>query len=148
MKHHVSDVRKRERTLKRGGGHSLFSIDEAQAEVRYGFEPIDDDSPERLFERRWALTVLERAMERLDAEQSAKGRADVFEALRAHLSGEAEDGYATTAANLELSTGAVKVAVHRLRARYRELLRDEVGHTLQDGLDPDQELRELVAALG
>lgn len=148
LKHHASNERRAANALKRGGGVALISIDADEAEQRYRVEPVDEDSPERLFERRWALTLLERAMERLGAEQEVKGRSHLFAELRGHLAGEPKGSHASAAQALGLTTGAVKVAVHRLRARYRELLREEVRHTVDDDFDPDQELRDLVQALG
>jgi RNA polymerase sigma-70 factor (ECF subfamily) len=101
-----------------------------------------------LFERRWALALLDGVLTRLSAEHAARGKGELFDRLSDFLAGERQPGgYAGAAAELGLSEGAVKVAVHRLRQRYRELLREEIGRTLHDPGDVDDELRALFAAL-
>src|SRR5262249_24646609 len=137
------------RALKRGGDRQFVPIDFRDADGRYGGEPAHDATPERLFERRWALALLEQVLARLRGEYEAGGKGRLFERLKGHLTG---DGgavpHARAAAELGLSEGAVKVAVHRLRRRYRELLREEIARTLDDPGRVDEEIRDLFAALG
>src|SRR5262249_19335073 len=130
-KHFLSNARDRARALKRGGGRAPLSIDAAAAEGRYLGEPGHGETPERLFERRWALALLEQVLGRLRAEHEAAGKGPLFERLKRHLTGDEGGPHARAAAELGMSEGAVKVAVHRLRKRYRELLRDEIAQTLE-----------------
>jgi len=105
-------------------------------------------TPEQVYDRRWALTLLEAVLSRLGDEQSAAGRQQIFAQLKEHLWGEArQTGYAETAARLGMTEGAVKVAVHRLRQRLRELLREEVAHTVAIGEEIDEELRHLIGVI-
>ena len=123
-------------------------LDRLYAEGRYGREPAHGLTAERLFERQWALTLLGHVLARLEAEAAAAGKAELFERLRPALQGDhlAPSARAVGAA-LGLSEGAVRVAAHRLRARYRELLREEVARTTADPADVDAEVAELLAAL-
>jgi RNA polymerase sigma-70 factor (ECF subfamily) len=143
------------RTERRGGGRPVFSIDGAAvddaglARVESWLEPLDDETPERAFDRLWALATLERAWERLRDEQVARGRGELFDALRPWLEG--NDGsatYAELAPRFATTEGALKVAVHRWRQRLRELLVTEVRDTLPEGDDGIDELGELLDALG
>jgi RNA polymerase sigma-70 factor (ECF subfamily) len=145
--HFLSNERDRETALKRGGGRAVVSLDAEDAEGRYRLEPSHDMTPERVFRRRWALMLLERAVARLREEAERAGQAERFERLTACLTGDAVP-HAEVAAALGMSEGAVKVAVHRLRRRYRELLRAEIADTVADPAAVDDELRELFAALG
>jgi len=147
-KHFLSNERDRASALKRGGGRVPLPIDGAAAEGHYGREPSHDETPERLFERRWALALLEQVLGRLRGEYEASGKGRLFECLKGRLAGDGGTPYAATAAELSTSEGAVKVAVHRLRKRYRELLREEIAQTLDDPADVDDEVRALFAALG
>jgi RNA polymerase sigma factor (sigma-70 family) len=148
--HFLSNRRDFERAAKRGGGRRVVSIDAAEAEGRYGLEPSHRLTPEALFARRWALTVLSQTLDRLRDEHQAAGPAQLarFEALRATLTG---DGgrvpHAELAAQLGLTEGAVQVAVHRLRRRYREVLRNLIAATVEDPSEIDDEIRDLFAAL-
>jgi RNA polymerase sigma-70 factor (ECF subfamily) len=148
--HFLSNQRDLLRAQKRGGGQRILSIDAADAEGRYTLEPSHRLTPEALFTRRWALTVLAQALDRLRDEHQAAGAAqrERFEVLRATLT---SDGgrvpYAELAARLGLTEGAVQVAVHRLRRRYREILRQSIAATLEDPADVDDEIRDLFAAL-
>ena len=118
------------------------------AEGQYVVEPADHATPETLFERRWALTVVERLLADLRAEWSADGRAAEFDELKACLLGHAPaGGYAAVAARLETTEGAVKAAVHRLRRRFQSLLRQRVAETVADEQDVDDEIRHLIQAL-
>jgi RNA polymerase sigma factor (sigma-70 family) len=148
LKHLLSEQWRQAGRLKRGGGRSLISWDSLTAEERYRSEPVDPLTPEKIFDRRWALTLLEQTLTRLGQEQSAAGKGDVFTQLKDYLWGEASGAcYAEVAARLGLTEGALKVAVHRLRQRYRELLREEVAQTVAAALEVDEELRYLVTVI-
>lgn len=146
--HYLAHRREHDRALKRGGGRRALSIDRLDAEGRYGREPAHGLTADRLFERRWALAMLEGALARLESEMTVAGKADLFARLRPMLEGGVAAGsYRAIAADSGMTEGAVKVAAHRLRVRYRELLRDEVGRTVADPGEIDAELAELLAAL-
>ncbi len=133
---------------KRGGGLSLVSINVSRAEGRYSLEPSHDLTPEKLFERRWAVTLLDHALASLRKEFTEKGKAAQFDRLRVYLIGErGGPPHDLTAAELGMTPGAVKVAVHRMRQRYRELLRDEIAQTVEGPEQIDEEIRQLFAAL-
>lgn len=133
---------------KRGGGRSVLSLDEELAEGRYRAEPATDETPERIFDRRWALAVLDQALTSLRTETTKGEKAKEFQLLGAFLSREAEPGeYARIAGELGVSVSAVAVAVHRLRQRYREVLRECVASTMAEPWQADQEIRQLIAAL-
>ncbi len=149
MKHFLANEWDRARTLKRGGGVAPLSLDWQDAETRYRFEPVDDLTPDKLFDRAWGVTLLERVIARLRDEQAAAGHAQSFACLKPFLVlGTGVIPYAEAAAQLGLTEGAVRVATHRLRRRYRELLRDEIGQTLADPSGLDDELRSLFVAFG
>ncbi|NLY00922.1 MAG: sigma-70 family RNA polymerase sigma factor [Rhodopirellula sp.] len=124
---------------KRGGGQTIVSLDGLEA--RYCQEPADTLTPERIFERQWALTLLDQVLARLQAEMAADGKAALFDALKGHLTGSQAVSYATTAAGLRMTEGAVKVAAHRLRRRYRELLREEIAQTVASPDEIEEEVR-------
>ena len=148
LKHFVLNRDLRARAEKRGGGYSLISLDEVEAEEKFAQEPADQSTPEKIFERRWALALLDKVLERLRQEHEATGRLRLFDTLRGFLSNEpAEQSQAQIGEQLGLSPGAVKQAVWRLRQRYRELLHDEVANTVATAADIDDELRHLVAVL-
>lgn len=148
LKHFLSKEWARAKTAKRGGGHKLVSLDAFDAEDRYRREPEDDATPEKLFERRWALTLLDRVLARLAEEHEAAGKLAMFEQLQGCLTGNSDLlPYAELADKLNTSEGAIKVVVHRLRQRYRKLLRDEIGQTVNDPADIDDEIRHLFSAL-
>jgi RNA polymerase sigma factor (sigma-70 family) len=131
--------------LKRGGGLSIVSLEQDSAESRYRLEPSHDLTPERHFERQWALTLLDRALAALRDEYHAEGKGDLFEELKPVLTGQS-GAYAEMAARLRRSEGAIKLAVHRLRRRYRELMLALVAETVGDG-DVEDEMRHLLGAL-
>ena len=134
---------------KRGGGRSLLSLDLEAAEWRTRLEPSHSLTAERLFERRWALTLLEQTLARLRAEFTTSGRGPLFDHLKGCLTGE-KPGIRTQelADRLGMTAGAINVAVHRLRQRYRDLLREEIARTVSDPNDIDGEIRDLFSALG
>jgi RNA polymerase sigma factor (sigma-70 family) len=138
----------RTRAAKRGGGQRALSLDILQAETRYLQEPSTHESPERIYERRWALTVLDRALSRLRDETETTGKSRLFQLLNPFLSQEPEDGqYASIAAELKISPGAVGVSVHRIRHRYRELVRAEIAETVAREEEIEAEMRHLVELL-
>jgi RNA polymerase sigma-70 factor (ECF subfamily) len=138
----------RAQAQKRGGGTEIFSLDAADAERLYALEPAERFDPAQLFDRRWALTLLDEALRRLEAEQLAANKGRIFQRLQRFLMGDEGAGnYAEAARDLELSEAAVKMAVMRLLARCRELLRDEIARTVSAPLEIEQEYRALLAAL-
>jgi RNA polymerase sigma factor (sigma-70 family) len=148
FRHFISKSRDRARALKRGGASRGPSLDANAADSRYALEPRDTDTPESLFERDWALTLLERALERLRQEAIDAGRELEFERLRQYLTGEEPRApYSAVAADLRSTEAAVKMAVHRLRRRYGCLLREEISQTVAGPSDVDAELRYLLARL-
>ena len=123
-------------------------LDAQTAEARYRLEPVDLMDAERLFERRWATALLDRVLERLEEEFSKAGRTPAFEQLRDFLLGEKGTAtYAEIAVASQMTEGAVKVAVHRLRQRYRELFREEVAHTVEEPSEINDEVRHLFSVL-
>lgn len=141
LKHFVANERERAAAAKRGGGRAAVPLDEVEAWVT---RTSRDDDPAAAFERRWALELLERALDRLADEQRHAGRGDVFDVLRPSLTAAGDDAtHAELAARAGLSPGAVKVAMHRLRRRYGELLRLEIASTVDDPDLVDAELAEL-----
>lgn len=137
------------RTQRRGGAGKVVALDALTAEERYAVEPADAGSPEKLFERRWALTLLEQVLARLEAEQTAAGNASSFAVLKEFLTdGGRGTSHEEVGRRLGMSAGAVKVAVHRLRKRYRELLEEEIAHTVTSPEEVEEERRHLLAALG
>lgn len=148
LNHFLANEWDKAQTAKRGGGARFISLDDEAAESRYRLEPVDEASPEKIFARRWALTLLEQVMTRLRAEFAANGKAELFDELKAFLSGgHGKSTYADVAARLRLTEGAVKVAVHRLRQRNRQLLRAEIAHTVSSPAEIDDEIKHLFAAL-
>jgi RNA polymerase sigma factor (sigma-70 family) len=149
VRHYLANEYDRATAAKRGGGARHVSLDLESAEGRYQHEPADELTPERLYERRWALTVLDRTLERLRAEYESAGKGPLFDELRGTLTADGEgSAHAESAARLEMSVGAVKTAAHRLRRRYRDLLRAEIGETVTNPADLTDELRDLFRALG
>ncbi len=143
-------AKERERALaqRRGGARKVLSLDVELAERRYALEPAEGWTPEKVYERRWALTVLETVMARLRRECSEAGKGHLFESLKSFLTGEpGAPAYRDVANKLGMTQGAIKVAVHRLRRKHRELLRWEVAQTLPDASALDDELGILLAAL-
>ena len=136
------------RTLKHGGGQVVLSLDFETAEGRYLREPQDARTPERVFDRRWALTVLDRVLRRLRREWLDTGKGLEFDRLKDCLSGESPvGGYRELGQTLGLTEGAVKVAVHRLRRQYRRLLREEIARTVATDQAVDEEIRYLSRVL-
>lgn len=131
--------------LKRGGSDGLLSWDGLAAEERYLAEPMHEVTPETLYEKQWALTLLESVLNRLTEEQAAKGKDSLLAELKPHLWGDPDaEGYSLLARRLQISESAVKVTVHRLRRRFGELLREEVARTVSDSAEIEDELRHLI----
>jgi RNA polymerase sigma-70 factor (ECF subfamily) len=146
LKFFVADEEDRQRAQKRGGG-LVFVLEFPSGEERYQREPAHDETPERIFERRWALSVLDRVVEKLRDEFVQHGRSEHFERLKVFLLGQAEAPYAALAREMNTSEGALKVAIHRLRKRHRELFRQEIADTVADASDIESELRFLAEVL-
>jgi RNA polymerase sigma-70 factor (ECF subfamily) len=147
-KHFLANEHDRARAQKRGGGRAVLSLDFGDAEGRYRLEPADALTPERAFERQWALTLLDQVLARLKAEFIEAGKGPLFERLKGFLAGDRSVGpYERVAAELDMTEGALKVAVHRLRRRYRELLQEEIGRTVSDPNEARDEIADLFAAL-
>ena len=123
VKRFLANEYDRAQAQKRGGGERIVPLEGLEPETRYRLEPVETLTPERLFEQQWALTLLDQVLARLQAEMTAGGKAALFESMKGHLAGSRDESYAATAARLGMSEGAVKVAVHRLRRRYRDSCR-------------------------
>jgi len=135
----------RARAQKRGGGRRLLSLDEQDAEARYLCEPMTESDPAKSFEQRWAATLLNTVLKRLQDEFGATGRRDLFDALQAHLWGDSESiPYPQLAGQFGMTLANVKTTAHRLRQRYRELLREEIAHTVALPSQIDDEIRHLM----
>jgi RNA polymerase sigma factor (sigma-70 family) len=148
FKHFLSRERDRANAKKRGGGLQPIRFDFSLGESRYGLEPVDHATPESLFERRWALTLLEQSLSQLRQEFANGGKQKLFEGLKETLTGDGSSKpYAALAADLDMSEPAIKVAVHRLRRRYRELLRAAIAQTVSSPAEIDEELRDLFEAI-
>jgi DNA-directed RNA polymerase specialized sigma24 family protein len=146
--HFLANRRDWDQAQKRGGGRTFLPIDSADAEGRYALELADDLTAERIFDRSWALTLLGRVLDQLGREYDDAGKAATFEALRGMLSGDSDvHSYTAVAARLGTSEGAARVAAHRLRRRYGDLLRQEIAATLAEPTEVDDEIRDLFAAL-
>ena len=147
-KHFLAHAREHARAQKRGSGQVLLSLDDDAKRGSFA-EPVDDVTPEHLFDQRWALGILENTMDRLRQEYARSERAEVFDELKVFLSGSSRPvPHAEIAARCGISVGAVGVAVHRLRRRFGEILRQQVARTVNDAQEIDEEIRYLIAVLG
>jgi RNA polymerase sigma factor (sigma-70 family) len=148
LNHFVSDHLDKERRQKRGGDKRILSLDAATAEARYGLEPVEETDPQRIFERRWALTVVETVLQRLEAETASAGKGALFDRLKPALIGDPVPAtYSEVGRSLGLSEGAVKVAAHRLRQRFRELFHQEIAQTVSQPNEIEEEIRFLFQVL-
>ena len=148
LKHFLAKERRHAAAVKRGDGRPLIPLDELLARKRADPESADNLSPDRIFERRWALTVLEQALARLEDEYFALGKARLFEQLKKLLTGEpGQLSQGEIARELGMTENAVNQAFYRLRQRYRELLHEEIAHTVVAPDDTEDELRHLIAVL-
>lgn len=149
LKNFLANERDRAGRLKRGGNITHFSLDWQSADTQFQIADGGQIPPDAAYDREWAVALLERVIARLREECAAEGKAERFERLKDYLTvGKGEIPYATAAAALVIDEGAVRVAVHRLRKRYRELLRREVADTLSDPAMVDEELAVLLGAFG
>jgi RNA polymerase sigma-70 factor (ECF subfamily) len=147
MKHFLANEWDRANSQKRGGGATILSLDYQGADTRYQIDPADHLSPDKLFDRAWATTLLERVVARLRAENHAEGRAEQFDQLKYYLMvGKNDIPYAQAATALAMSEGNVRVIVHRLRKRYREIVQQEIVQTLADPAQAEEEMQSLMAA--
>jgi RNA polymerase sigma factor (sigma-70 family) len=149
FQNHLSDQFDRSRRLKRGGDKEFIRLAE-EAEERYRLEPLDCLTAEKMFDARWAMTLLSQALNRLRQEYAAEGKTSTFEALGVFLdplNSRAAPSYEEVADRLQVTTGAVKTLIHRLRKRYTALLREEVGRTVSDPAEIDGEIHALCEAL-
>ena len=148
FKHFLANEYDRERAKKRGGDQVKIALEVDAAEARFVAEPSDDLTPEALFERQWALGVIDRVMDALRADLVKSGKEATFEQLKGLLVGEKEEGgYAAIARTLGTTEGAVKVTVHRLRQKFRDRLRAEIAATVEDDAEIEDEIRYLMAIL-
>ena len=150
FQNHISDAYERSRRLKRGGDKEFVRLDAADAEERYQREPVEFSTAGKIFDARWAMTVLGEALEKLRQEYDTAEKTSTFEALKVFLdpnNSRAPPSYDEVANRLEVSIGAVKTLIHRLRKRYTALLREEVGRTVSDPTEIDGEIHDLCDAI-
>jgi DNA-directed RNA polymerase specialized sigma24 family protein len=148
LKRFLANEWDRKTAQKRGGGRAHLPIDFQDAQGRYSLEPAHDLTAQKIFDRRWALTVLERTVTGLAEDFKRAGKSEQFDALKVYLLGESgAPPYAELAGRLQTTEGAIKIAVHRLRDRYRHRLRQEIAQTVSSEEEIDQEIRDLFAAL-
>jgi RNA polymerase sigma factor (sigma-70 family) len=148
LKHFLANERQHARAIKRGGGQFLIPLEELKTAERAALEPADSLTADLIYERHWALRVLEQALARLREERRAAGDTALFEQLEKLLADEpGQPSQAQTAAELGMTENAVKQALHRLRSRYRQILREEIGQTVTAPGDVEDELRHLIAVL-
>jgi RNA polymerase sigma factor (sigma-70 family) len=150
FQNHLSDVGDRARRLKRGGDKEFIQLDAEEAEERYRLEPVEFLTPEKIFDARWAMTVLREALKKLRQEYAAAGKTSTFETLKAFLDPNnttAPPSYEEVANRLEVTAAGVKTLIHRLRKRYTALSREEVGRTVSDQAEIDEEIHALCEAL-
>ncbi len=148
MKNFLANEWRRDAAQKRAGERSLISLDFDDGERRYRLEPSHDETPDRIFERQWALTLLDQPLAKLRAEFDATGKTELFDRLKMFLGGRPSTvPYRELARQLKMSEGALKVAIHRMRRRYRALLREEIQQTIGAAEDVDEELLQLFHAL-
>jgi RNA polymerase sigma-70 factor (ECF subfamily) len=148
MNYFLASEWERIRSQKRGGAQPILSLDLAAAEQRFDLEPASTASPDKLFDRQWAIALLDKVLNQIEEENRREGKAELFEALKQTLTGSRESQpYAELASRLGISEGAIKVAVHRLRRRYRELVHAEISQTVASPKDADEEMKHLFQAL-
>lgn len=149
LKNFLANERERARAQRRGGGRALIPLDGTDAETRYSLEPVDNQTPEAIFERRWAFAVLERTMKQLRHDFVAMNKGDFFEQLQGFLpGGGASVSREELAAQRGVSIGAIDVTIHRLRQRFGALLRQEVLQTVSSEVELEEEIRHLISVIG
>ena len=147
LKHFLANERDKSHAQKRGGGNANLSLDWQTADTQFQIAATDGPGPDKAFDREWALALLAKVIERLQKECEADGKAKLFDQLKIFLTaGKAESAQREIAGALGMDEGAVRVAVHRMRKRYRQLLRDEIANTLADAAMVDEEMRALFGA--
>jgi RNA polymerase sigma-70 factor (ECF subfamily) len=147
LKNFVHNEQERDEAMKRGGGAEIFSIDEETAEGFYRYEPATNLSPDKLFDRRWAMTVLQEATRRLETEYEKAGTKELYAKICPQLSGDKTDSHAELAGSLHKTEGATRVLIFRLRSRFRQLVRAVIADTVGDPKLVEVELQHLQAAL-
>ncbi len=147
LRHFLSDQWSQARAVKRGGGAEVLSLDALEAEGRYRLEPVERLDAEKIYEHRWAITLLEQALNRLRDEATAAGKARLFEALESLVAGESDISCSDIALKLGLTESAVKSTLHRLRERYRALVREEIAHTVAEPAEIEDEVRYLITVV-
>ena len=148
LNYYVADERDRANAQKRGGGREVLSLDVQEAEQRYRLEPVDERSPEKIFEHRWAMTLLDQVLVRLGQEFAEAGKRELFERLQAFLvEGTGERTYAEVAREMGMTEEAVKKAAQRMQRRYHQLFREEIAQTVASPAEVDEELRHLCQVL-
>ncbi len=148
LEHFLAKEWRRAHAQKRGGGHATFSLDEVDAENRYLLEPTHDLTPEKIYDRRWATTILKQAMSELQRDYETRHQSELFAKVESLLSPDGASGsYAEIATSLGMNEGALKVAVHRLRKRYGELIRAQIAQTVATPQEIEEELRYLFSVL-
>ncbi len=148
LKHFLANERNRATAVKRGRGQPPISLDEIYADHRFDLEPIESLTAEQIYERRWAMAVLDQVLARLEKEYRTDGRGQLFDQLKALLADEPDHpSQAQVAKELKMTENAIKQAFHRLRVRYRELLREQIAHTVATPDEMEDELRHLIAVL-
>jgi RNA polymerase sigma factor (sigma-70 family) len=150
FQNHLSDQADHARRIKRGGGKEFVQLDAEEAEQRYRLEPAESLTPEEIFDARWAITLLAETLNRLRQEYVNERKTSIFEALRVFLdcgNSKAPPSYDEVAERLQVGTGAVKTLIHRLRKRYTAILRDEVGRTVSDPAEIDEEIHAFCEAI-
>jgi RNA polymerase sigma factor (sigma-70 family) len=147
VRHFLSNQRDFEHAQKRGGGHAPLSLEFDDGERTYQIEPVDPDTPERLYERRWALAAIEAAIARVQKKYEESKKANLFARLRPFLTGDEPQSYAELAAAVGVTEGSLRVAVHRMRQQFAAALREIIADTVEGPDDVDDELRQLMKAV-
>jgi RNA polymerase sigma factor (sigma-70 family) len=149
LKHFLANEWDKSQTQKRGGGEIHLSLDWQTADTKFQVAATNEPSPDKVFDREWALALLAKVIERLQTECEANGKLKLFEQLKMFLTaGKGESAQSEVAKTLGMEEVAVRVAIHRLRKRYRALLREEISQTLADSAQVDEEMRALFGAFG
>ncbi len=148
LKRYMIHEARKENAQKRGGGKKILSLDFESGEKNYSFQPVDDEDPDAIFNRRWAIALLDSVLNMVADEYSEKGKSAVFEELKVFISANTEKpDYPAIASRLGISDGAVRVAIHRIRQKYRNFLRLAVADTVQDEDQISGEIADLMKAL-
>lgn len=148
LKHFLSDEWDKSQSLKRGGGQAFVAIDQLDAEQRYALEPKDERSPDRLYEKRWALTLLENIVAALREEFAASGKVEIFDGLQPFLAwNSADESYAEVSAKLGMSDNAARVTVFRMRKRFGELMRRNIADTVESEEEVEDEMQFLMGVI-